>query len=116
MCIFCKIVSGEIPCTKVYEDDLFLGFLDINGVTKGHTLIVPKKHFSNLLELDNEHASKVLIACKNVMTKLKDNQDIKGFNIINNNGEAAGQTVHHFHVHIIPRYNDDKVCILNQDK
>lgn len=111
MCIFCKIVSGEIPSYKVYEDDNFLAFLDISQATYGHTLVVPKKHYANLLEMPNELLSKMFIIVKNISEKLTKTTQCEGFNILNNNGEAAGQTIHHFHVHIIPRYSNDNLEI-----
>lgn len=111
MCIFCKIVSGEIPSYKVYEDDNFLAFLDISQATYGHTLVIPKKHYANLLEMPNELLSKMFIIVKNISEKLTKATQCEGFNILNNNGEAAGQTIHHFHVHIIPRYSNDNLEI-----
>lgn len=111
MCIFCMIVNGEIPSYKVYEDDDFLAFLDISQAEKGHTLVVPKKHFDNFLELDDETASKMLVLVKNLAVKIKNATNCDGINILNNNGEAAGQSVKHVHFHIIPRYTNDDLKI-----
>ncbi len=107
MCIFCKIVNGEIPSNKVYEDDNFLAFYDISGMTKGHTLVIPKKHFDNIFELDDETAAKLFVLVKDLSKKFKEDPEVLGVNIVNNNGEVAGQTVKHIHIHIIPRYKDD---------
>ena len=104
MCLFCKIINGEIPCYKVYEDNDFLAFLDISQATVGHTLVIPKKHVTNVFELDDETASKMLIVVKNVANKLKEKLNLSAVNILNNSGSLAGQTVHHLHIHIIPRY------------
>lgn len=106
-CIFCKIIKGEIPCYKIYEDSDCLAFLDIAKEAYGHTLIVPKKHSSCLMETD----SVALQKCMNVVKKIGDhyikNCGYDGFNIIINNGESAGQSVHHLHIHLIPRKNGD---------
>ena len=111
MCIFCKIINGEIPSKKVYEDDYVVAILDISQATKGHTLVLPKKHFSNLLEIDNVYYLMVMMVVKELSAKIVNNLGAEGVNILNNCGEAAGQTVMHFHVHIIPRYKDDDLKI-----
>lgn len=103
-CIFCKIAAGEIPSFKVYEDDLVLAYLDINPFTKGHTLVIPKKHSANLLETDDETLAAVITRVKKIAAHLKAKLGADGFNILQNNGEAAGQTVHHLHFHIVPRF------------
>ena len=109
MCIFCKIIKGEIPSYKVYEDENFLAFLDISQTTIGHTLIVPKDHFSNIFELSEDcNIFKIVIK---VAKALKESLGISSINILNNNGEVAGQTVNHFHIHLIPRYNNDNFKI-----
>lgn len=110
-CIFCKIAAGEIPSTTIYEDDDFRVILDIEPASKGHALILPKEHYANLYELDDELASKVLLVAKKVVTKMTDILGCEGYNIVQNNGEAAGQTVFHYHMHLIPRYQDDQVTI-----
>ena len=107
MCIFCKIVNGEIPSYKVYEDNKYLAFLDISQTTKGHTLLIPKKHYSNLLELETSEYSDLLSVIKKIALGIKKETNALGFNILNNCGEEAGQTVMHFHIHIIPRYESD---------
>lgn len=110
-CIFCKIAAGEIPSTTIYEDDDFRVILDIEPASKGHALILPKEHYANLYELDDELASKVLLVAKKVVTKMTDILGCEGYNIVQNNGEVAGQTVFHYHMHLIPRYQDDQVKI-----
>ena len=109
MCLFCKIINGEIPCYKVYEDSDFLAFLDISQATVGHTLVIPKKHVANIFELDSETASKMLVVIKNITNKLKEKLNLSAVNILNNSGSLAGQTVHHLHFHIIPRYENDNI-------
>ena len=111
MCIFCKIINGEIPCYKVYEDDKFLAFLDISQATKGHTLVLPKKHYSNILEIEDYEYLKVMNTVKDIAYAVTKTFDASGCNILNNCGEAAGQTVMHFHVHVIPRYENDDLKI-----
>ena len=111
MCIFCKIVNGDIPSYKVYEDNDFLAFLDISQAELGHTLVVPKKHFDNFLELDDETAKKLVVIIKDLARKIKKATGAEGINILNNNGEAAGQSVNHVHFHIIPRYKNDDLII-----
>lgn len=110
-CIFCKIAAGEIPSATLYEDDDFRVILDIEPASKGHALILPKEHYANLYELDDELASKALILAKKMITKLTDILGCDGYNILQNNGPVAGQTVFHFHMHLIPRYKEDDVRI-----
>lgn len=110
-CIFCKIAAGEIPSATIYEDDDFRVILDIEPASKGHALILPKEHYANLYELPDELASKALVVAKKVIAKMTDIVGCDGYNVVQNNGEAAGQTVFHFHVHLIPRYKDDDVNI-----
>lgn len=105
-CIFCKIVAGEIPASKVYEDEHVLAFLDITQVTKGHTLLVPKKHFRNVLDLDPETTGQVFSVLPRLAKHLKESLGAKGLNIVNNNEEAAGQTVFHTHIHLLPRFDE----------
>lgn len=107
MCLFCKIVNNEIPSYKIYEDDDFLAFLDISQATIGHTLIVPKKHFANIFCLDDDACSKMLVVVKKVSLILKEKLGINDLNILNNSGSLAGQTIDHFHIHLIPRYSND---------
>ena len=110
-CIFCKIAAGDIPSATIYEDNDFRVILDIEPASKGHALILPKEHYANLYELSDELASKALIVAKKVITKMTDILGCDGYNVVQNNGEAAGQTVFHFHIHLIPRYKDDNVNI-----
>ncbi len=107
--IFCKLANGDIPTATLYEDDDFRVILDAGPASKGHALILPKEHYANLYELDDELAAKVLVLAKKMITKLTDILGCDGYNIVQNNGVAAGQTVFHFHLHMIPRYNDDNV-------
>jgi histidine triad (HIT) family protein len=106
-CIFCKIANGEIPSRTLYEDDDFRVILDLNPATKGHALILPKDHFKNLYEISDETASKVLPLAKKMATQMTNKLGCEGFNLIQNNNEIAGQSVFHFHMHLIPRYLDD---------
>lgn len=108
-CIFCKLANGDIPTATLYEDDDFRVILDAGPAAKGHALILPKEHYANLYELDDELAAKVLVLAKKMITKLTALLNCDGYNIVQNNGEAAGQTVFHFHLHMIPRYKDDEV-------
>ena len=110
-CIFCKIANGEIPSSTIYEDADFRVILDLGPATKGHALLLPKKHYANLFELDDEVAGKVLKTAKKVAGQMKDALHADGFNLVQNNGEAAGQTVFHFHMHLIPRYEGDRAGI-----
>ncbi len=103
-CIFCAIADGEIPSFKVYEDDLVVAYLHINPFTKGHALVIPKAHFAGLLDTPDETLAAVVVRVKKVATHLKAALPCDGFNILQNNGEAAGQTVKHVHFHIVPRY------------
>ena len=105
-CIFCKIIAGEIPSSKVYEDDLVVAFLDISQVTPGHTLVVPKQHFRNLLEMDADSSSQLFARVPDIARKVMKATGAKGMNILNNNEEIAGQTVFHTHVHLAPRYEE----------
>lgn len=105
-CIFCKIVAGEIPAAKVYEDQDVLAFLDITQVTKGHTLVIPKKHYRNLLDMDQQSSAQLFSVVPQLANHLTQTLGAKGLNILNNNEETAGQTVFHTHVHLLPRYDD----------
>jgi len=107
-CIFCKIIAGEIPSTKIYEDDHVLAIADIAPATKGHTLLIPKRHCVDLFDLDSELAAQVYSVVPKVAQLLKDTHECAGLNLINNNGSLAGQTVFHYHVHLIPRYENDE--------
>ena len=107
-CIFCKLASGEIPSATIYEDADFRVILDLSPASKGHALIIPKEHYRNLYDLDDELAAKALVLAKKMICKMKDILGCDGYNIVQNNGEVAGQTVFHFHMHLIPRYKNDK--------
>lgn len=106
-CVFCKIIAGEIPSQTLYEDDRFKVILDVGPATKGHALILPKEHYANLYELPEDTAADVFKLAKKMMTKMTEKLHCDGFNIVQNNGEVAGQTVFHFHMHLIPRYEND---------
>ena len=111
-CIFCKIANGEIPSRTIYEDDNFKCFLDLDPATKGHALIVPKEHYDNLFELGDKEAKALIPVAKKLANTMMDRLGAEGMNLVQNNGEIAGQTVHHFHLHLIPRYTGDN----NEDK
>ena len=107
-CIFCKIVAGEIPSHTTYEDENCKVILDINASTKGHSLILVKDHYDNFFELPEEKAVEVIKVAKMMSKKMAENLQCDGFNILQNNNEVAGQTVLHYHMHLIPRYKNDK--------
>ena len=106
-CIFCKIAAGEIPSKTLYEDDKFRVILDLNPATRGHGLILPKDHYANLYELPEETAGEVMKLAKKMAGLMTDKLKCAGFNLVQNNGQQAGQTVFHFHMHLIPRYKGD---------
>lgn len=111
-CIFCKIANGEIPSRTLYEDDDFRVIMDLAPATKGHSLILPKDHYKNVYEIADDTAAKVLPLAKKMATLMTEKLGADGFNIVQNNNEVAGQTVFHFHVHLIPRYNDDNQSLV----
>ncbi|MCK9199461.1 MAG: HIT family protein [Bacilli bacterium] len=112
-CIFCKIVNKEIPAKIIYEDNDIISFLDISQATKGHCLVVLKKHFSDITSTDDKLLSKAIVIAKKIAIKqLKNLEGIIGVNIINNTLEGAGQTIMHTHIHVIPRYKDDELDIV----
>ena len=111
-CIFCKIANGQIPSKTIYEDGEFRVILDLGPATKGHALILPKDHYANLYELPDEKAASVIKLAKKMATKMTSALSCDGFNLVQNNGEAAGQTVFHYHMHLIPRYENDGQRIL----
>ena len=106
MCVFCEIAKGNIPSHKIYEDDVVLAFFDINPTSYGHTLVIPKEHSDSFLTCPDEIRSHVFRVASQIARQLKENLNCDGINILSNVGEAAGQSVGHFHVHIIPRYED----------
>ena len=104
-CIFCKIIDGSIPSAKIYEDEYVYAFMDIMPLTKGHTLIIPKNHKENVYDLTEEEASNLFKVVPKIASALKENFGPVGMNLLNNNGAPAGQSVFHFHLHFIPRYD-----------
>jgi len=106
-CIFCKIAAGEIPSKTLYEDDSYRVILDLGPATKGHALILPKDHYKNLYEITDDAAAGVIKLAKKMATLMTEKLHADGFNLVQNNNEAAGQTVNHFHMHLIPRYVND---------
>lgn len=106
-CIFCKIVQGEIPCAKLYEDDLVLSFLDINPINPGHTLVLPKKHYTNLFEIDPEVLKACTLASQKISAAVYKGVKANGLNFLQNNFRAAGQLIDHVHFHLIPRFEND---------
>ena len=110
-CIFCKIAAGEIPSATLYEDDDFRVILDLGPASKGHALIIPKEHYRNLYDIDDEIAAKAIVLAKKMITKMTDVLGCDGYNIVQNNEECAGQTVFHFHMHLIPRRDGDEAGI-----
>ena len=110
-CIFCKIANGEIPSATLYEDEDFRVILDLGPASKGHALILPKAHAANIYEISDDMAAKAMILAKKMATKMTEALKCDGFNIVQNNGEPAGQSVFHFHMHLIPRYEGDQVGI-----
>ena len=107
MCIFCMIANHEINSSVIYEDDQVMAFLDLSQVTKGHTLVIPKKHYKNVLECDKEDLAHVIQVTQMLAQRIMERCNAKGVNILNNCNEAAGQTVMHMHFHIIPRYSEE---------
>ena len=111
-CIFCKIANGDIPSRTIYENDLFRVILDNGPATDGHALVLPKDHYANLFEIPADTAAEAMKTAQTVAVMLKEKLHADGLNLVQNNGETAGQTVHHFHMHIIPRYKGDGQNIL----
>ena len=108
-CIFCKISKGEIPSMKVYEADDALAFLDINPRNKGHTLVIPKRHYETVMEMPDEEVGELFKTVKKIAMAVKEGVEASGVNISQNNGKAAGQVVPHVHFHVIPRFETDQV-------
>ena len=115
-CIFCKIVRGEIPCSKIYETNNVLAFLDIGPINKGHSLVIPKKHFTNIFDIEQKYLDEVSNAVRKIAPAIKKAVGADGINITSSNGEAAGQVVMHSHIHIIPRFKDDGLKLWPQGK
>lgn len=110
-CIFCKIAKGEIPSSTLYEDEKVRVILDISPAAKGHALILPKEHYANIYEISDEMAAHVIKTARKMAKKMREELDAEGLNVVQNNGELAGQTVFHYHMHLIPRYQGDKVNV-----
>ena len=110
-CIFCKIAAGEIPSATIYEDEVCRVILDIAPAAKGHAILLPKKHFANIFEIDKETAGSILYTASRVAAAMKEALGCDGINLLQNNGPAAGQTVFHLHVHVIPRYEGGPVMV-----
>lgn len=110
-CIFCKIAGGDIPSSTIYEDSDFRVIMDMNPASKGHCLILPKEHCDNIYEMSEQTASKLFVLAAKVAKALKKSLNPDGLNVVQNNGEIAGQTVFHFHLHLIPRYEGDEVDV-----
>lgn len=108
-CIFCKIINNEIPSYKIYEDDLVLAFLDNYPVSKGHTLIIPKKHFKDVFEIEEDYLKRIISVSKKIAQKMKDTFGVDGVNLYHASGISAEQSVFHFHLHVIPRRKDDNL-------
>ena len=106
-CIFCKLANGEIPTRSIYEDEDFKVILDAAPATRGHALILPKEHADNLYQLPEELTGRAFVLAKKMAASMTEPLGCQGFNIVQNNGEVAGQTVFHFHIHLVPRYTDD---------
>ncbi|MBW8349643.1 HIT family protein [Bacillus sp. IITD106] len=106
-CIFCKIINGELPSAKVFENDDVLAFLDISQITKGHTLVIPKVHNENVYDLPEDTASKLFEVVPEIARAIKEEFQPVGLNVLNNNGAFAGQAVFHYHLHLIPRYDEN---------
>ena len=106
-CLFCRIVEGEIPATKVHEDEHAIAFMDINPVTRGHLLVIPRRHSRDLLDIEPEDLAATMRTAQVVAAKAARALGADGFNVVNNCGSTAGQTVFHFHVHVVPRTGGD---------
>ena len=106
-CIFCKVLAGEIPGERIYEDEYAVAVMDINPWTRGHAVVFPRKHATNLFEIEDSELEHVAVAAKRVATKMRDTLDCDGVNLLQSNGKASWQSIFHLHVHVIPRYDDD---------
>lgn len=106
-CIFCKLANGEIPTRSIYEDEDFNVIMDMNPLSKGHSLIIPKQHYRNIYDIPDELLTKAILLAKKMATEMTEKLGAAGFNLVQNNNEAAGQTVFHFHLHLVPRYEND---------
>ncbi|EFP62250.1 HIT family protein [Erysipelotrichaceae bacterium AF15-26LB] len=116
MCIFCSIVNGEIPSSRIYEDDTVIAILDISQVTKGHTLVIPKQHTESFMSCNAELMKHVMEVAQMLSIRIMERTHAAGMNILSNINEAAGQSVMHFHVHLIPRYSEQDACVIRFDE
>ena len=110
-CIFCKIIAGEIPSAVIFEDEEFKAILDRFPGNIGHVLVLPKKHYSNIFDIDEDVAGRLFRLATKIAKNMKEVLGFEAMNVVQNNGSLAGQTVHHFHLHLMPRYENDKVQI-----
>ncbi|NBH82769.1 HIT family protein [bacterium C-53] len=110
-CIFCKLANNVYPTNSIYEDDLFNVILDAGPASKGHALVIPKEHYANLYEMPDDLLQKAIVLAKKMAVRMTDKLNCDGFNLVQNNGETAGQTVFHFHIHLIPRYKEGSPMI-----
>lgn len=110
-CVFCKIIGNEIPSSTLYEDENFMAIMDISPANKGHVIILSKSHIKDVFELDENSAKNAMVVVKKLANAIKKELGCDGLNVLQNNGVAAGQTVFHYHIHLIPRFNDDTVKI-----
>jgi histidine triad (HIT) family protein len=115
-CIFCKVLAGEIPSERIYEDEHAIAVMDINPWTRGHAVVFPRKHAANLFEIEDDELEHVAVAAKRVATKMRDTLDCDGINLLQSNGAAAWQTIFHLHVHVIPRYEGDPLELPTRPK
>ena len=106
-CLFCRIVAGELPSTRIAENDRAIAFMDINPATRGHALVIPKEHHEDLLQISDEDLERTFAAARSLAARMREPLGADGFNVLNSCGSAAWQTVFHFHVHVVPRYDDD---------
>ena len=115
-CLFCKIVKGELPSSKIYEDEDTLAFLDLFPVNKGHSLVIPKEHYENIFDVPEESLSKISSVMKNVADAVKKGVNADGISIAQSNGKDAGQVISHIHFHVMPRFKDDGLKLWPQGK
>ena len=115
-CIFCKVLAGEIPSETVYEDEYAVAVMDINPWTRGHAVVIPRKHAANLFEIEDGELEHVVVAAKRLETMMRDTLGCDGINLLQSNGRAAWQTIFHLHFHVIPRYEDDPLELPTRPK
>jgi histidine triad (HIT) family protein len=115
-CIFCKVLGGDLPSERIYEDEHTVAVMDINPWTRGHAVVIPRKHAENLFEIEDDELEHVAVAAKRVATAMRDRLDCDGVNLLQSNGAAAWQTIFHLHFHVIPRYEDDPLELPTRPK